>query len=161
MQPDLIDVIRGLRDDVLEVSRHGDREPPGAEVFEAVLGALAVHGDAAITLDLGFHDAVARRLAWGDGEEAIVADAERVFDRVVEAAERALSDPEQVMIVIEVAAQVTTTVARVVALAALARAGRDRATRLREEMSHRQLRDVLAKQHAAIQRLERDLKRDF
>ena len=51
--------------------------------------------------------------------------------------------------------------ARVVALAAVARAGRDRAARMREEMSQSQLKDVLEKQKLAIQRLEHELKDDF
>lgn len=50
---------------------------------------------------------------------------------------------------------------RVVALAAVARAGRDRAARMREELSHRQLQEVLEKQKAAIQRLEHELTQDF
>jgi hypothetical protein len=49
----------------------------------------------------------------------------------------------------------------VVALAAVARAGRDRAARTREEMAQDQLRDALVKQKATIQRLEHELKQDF
>jgi hypothetical protein len=158
---EISEAVRVLRDEVLDTVRHGDREPPGAEVFEALLRALAVRGDATPTLDLALHDAVARRLAWGDSEEAVLADAELVFDRLLTSVERAFRDPAEQMIVIEVATLVAVTVARVVALAAVARAGRDRAARLREEMSHRQLNDVLAKQKAAIQRLEQDLKQDF
>jgi hypothetical protein len=63
--------------------------------------------------------------------------------------------------VIETATQVAVTVARVVALAAVARAGRDRAARLREEMAQRQLQGVLENLKATIQRLEHELKQDF
>jgi hypothetical protein len=49
----------------------------------------------------------------------------------------------------------------VVAIAAVSRAGRDRATRMREDLAQRQLRDVLEKQKATIQWLEHELKQDF
>ena len=92
----------------------------------------------------------------------MLADAELVFDRLMVAIERAFRDPADQMVVIEAATQVAVTVARVVALAAVAtRASRDRAARLREEMAQRQLKDVLEKQRAAIIRLELEVKRDF
>jgi hypothetical protein len=81
-----------------------------------------------------------------------------VFDRLVVAVERAFRDPADQMIVFESATLVSVTVARVVSLAAVARASRDRAARLREEMSQRQLKEVLEKQKATIERLEADLK---
>jgi hypothetical protein len=62
------------------------------------------------------------------------------------------------MVLVEAALQVAVTVARVVSLAAVARASRDRAARLREELAQRQLRDVLEKQRASIVRLELDTK---
>ena len=105
-------------------------------------------------LDLQLHDAVTRRLAWGDSEEVVLADAETVFDRLMVAVERALRDPADRMVVIEAATQVAVTVARVVSLAAVGRASRDRAARLREEMAQRQLKEVLEKQRASIVRLE-------
>jgi len=49
----------------------------------------------------------------------------------------------------------------VVAIAAVARAGRDRAARSREEMAHGQLRDALDEQQATIERLEHELQQDF
>ena len=55
---------------------------------------------------------------------------------------------------IDAATGVAVTVARVVSLAAVARAARDRAARLREEMTQRQLKDVVEKQRASIVRLE-------
>jgi len=168
---DLLEAVRGLRDELLETAQHGDREPPGTEVFEAVLRALAVGGGArraaeasaprASPLDPSLQDAVARRLAWGESEEAVLADAEQVFDRLLAAADRALGDPESQITVIEAMTQVAVTVSRVVAGAAVARAVRDRAARSREEMTQRQLKEVLEKQKASIQRLERELKQDF
>jgi hypothetical protein len=158
---DMVEAVRVLRDEVLDTVLHGDRDPPGAEVFDAVLRALAVGGDSVPGLDLALHDAVARRLAWGDGEEVVLADAEAVFDRLMIAVERAFRDPADQMVVIEATTLVAVTVARVVALAAVARASRDRAARLREEMAQRQLGEALEKQKATISHLEEELKRDF
>ena len=160
-EADMVDSVFVLRDEVLDTVEHGDRDPPGAEVFEAVLRALAIGGESVPGLDLALHDAVSRRLAWGDGEEVVLADAERVFDRLMVAVERAFRDPADQMVVIEAATQVAVTVARVVSLAAVARASRDRAARLREEMAQRQLKEVLEKQKATILHLENELKQDF
>jgi len=158
---DLVEAVSVLRDEVLDTVEHGDRDPPGAEVFEALLNALTIGGESVPGLDLTLHDSVTRRLAWGDSEEVVLADAEMVFDRLMVAVERALRDPADRMVVIEAATQVAVTVARVVSLAAVGRASRDRAARLREEMAQRQLREVLDKQKAAIAHLENELKQDF
>ncbi|HEX7841703.1 MAG TPA: hypothetical protein VF469_29740 [Kofleriaceae bacterium] len=158
---DLTEAVCVLRDEVLDTVRHGDRDPPGAEVFEALLRALSIGGESVPGLDLTLHDAVARRLAWGDSEEAVLADAELVFDRLLISVDRAFRDLDDRMVVIEAATQVAVTVSRVVALAAVARAGRDRAARMREEMAQRQLQDVLENQKATIQRLEHELEQDF
>ncbi|HEU4732820.1 MAG TPA: hypothetical protein VFT22_33220 [Kofleriaceae bacterium] len=158
---DLTEAVRVLRDEVLDTVHHGDRDPPGAEVFEALLRALSIGGESVPGLDLTLHDAVARRLAWGDSEETVLADAEQVFDRLLTSVDRAFRDPEDQIVVIEAATQVAVTVARVVAQAAVARAGRDRAERTREELAQRQLQEVLEKQKATIQRLEHELQQDF
>jgi hypothetical protein len=155
---DLIEAVSVLRDEVLDTVEHGDRDPPGAEVFDALVNALTIGGESVPGLDLQLHEAVTRRLAWGDSEELVLADAERVFDRVLIAVERALREPADRMVVIEAATQVAVTVARVVSLAAVGRASRDRAERLREEMAQRQLKDVLEKQRASIVRLELEVK---
>src|SRR5689334_5137022 len=106
---DLVEAVKILRDEVLETVEHGDRDPPGSEVFEALLRALTIGGesisDPGSRLDLGLHDAVARRLAWGDAEETVLADAERVYDRTMVAIERSLRDPADRMVVIEAATQ--------------------------------------------------------
>ncbi|MGN6109848.1 MAG: hypothetical protein ACTHU0_32370 [Kofleriaceae bacterium] len=158
---DMVEAVRVLRDEVLDTVEHGDRDPPGAEVFDAVLRALSIGGESVPGLDLALHDAVSRRLAWGDSEEAVLADAEAVYDRLMIAVERAFRDPADQMVAIEAATLVAVTVARVVSLAAVARASRDRAARLREEMTQRQLKEVLEKQKASIVHLENELKRDF
>jgi hypothetical protein len=158
---DIIELVRVLRDEVLDTVEHGDRDPPGTEVFDGLLSALSIGGESVPGLDLTLHDSVARRLAWGDKEEEVLADAELVFDRLMNAIERSFRDPADQMVVIEAATQVAVTVARVVALAAVNRASRDRAARLREEMAQRQLRDVLIKQQNAIKQLEQNINRDF
>jgi len=158
---DMVESVRVLRDEVLDTVEHGDRDPPGAELFDALLRALTIGGESVPGLDLQLHDAVSRRLAWGDSEEAVLSDAEMVFDRLLVAVDRAFRDPADRMVVVEAATQVAVTVARVVSLAALARATRDRAARLREELAQRQLKEVLEKQKATIARLEQDLARDF
>jgi hypothetical protein len=158
---DMVESVRVLRDEVLDTVEHGDRDPPGAEVFDAVLRALAIGGESVPGLDLALHDAVSRRLAWGDSEEVVLADAEMVFDRLMVSVERAFRDPADRMVVIETATMVAVTVARVVSLAAVARASRDRAARLREEMAQRQLREVLEKQKLTIEHLEVELKTDY
>lgn len=151
---ELTESVRVLRDEVLDTVEHGDRDPPGAEVFDALLRALSIGGESVPGLDLALHDAVSRRLAWGDTEEALLADAELVFDRLMIAVDRAFRDPADQMVVVEAATLVAVTVARVVSLAAVARASRDRAARLREELAQRQLQDVLGKQKLVISRLE-------
>jgi hypothetical protein len=153
---DLVEAVSVLRDEVLDTVEHGDRDPPGAEVFDALINALTIGGESVPGLDLTLHDSVTRRLAWGDSEEVVLADAEMVFDRLMIAVERALRDPADRMVVIEAATQVAVTVARVVSLAAVGRASRDRAARLREEMAQRQLREVLEKQHNALAKLEEE-----
>ena len=154
-ETDIIESVRVLRDEVLATAEHGDRDPPGAEVFDALVRALTLGGESMSSgLDLGLHDAVARRLAWGDSEDTVLADAELVFDRVMTAVDRAFRDAADRLVIIEAATQVAGTVARVVSLAAVQRAARDRAARVREEMAQRQLRGVLQKQRASIVRLE-------
>lgn len=155
---DLLESVKVLRDEVLDTVEHGDRDPPGTEVFDALLRALQIGGESVPGLDLTLHDSVARRLAWGDIEETVLADAERVFDRLMIAVERAFRDPADRMVVIEAATQVAVTVSRVVSLAAVGRASRDRAARLREEMAQRGLKEVLEKQRSSIVRLEFETK---
>ena len=157
---DMFEAVQVLRDEVLATVEHGDRDPPGTEVFDAILRALAMNGESLPGIDLQLHDAVSRRLAWGDGEENVLADAEVVFDRLMVAVERAFRDPADQMVVVEAATLVSTTVARIISLAAVNRASHDRAARMREEMSQRQLREVLERQAASIVTLETELGTD-
>ena len=149
----LADRVGVLRDEVLDVVEKGDRDQPGTDVFDAIVRAIAACGETAPGIDLTLHDAIARRLAWGDSEELVLAECEDVFERLARAAERGLRDPAEEMLVLEVAAEVATQVARIVALAALGRASRDRAARSREELAQRRLRDALSDQRATLTRL--------
>ena len=156
----IADRVMVLRDEVLEIVEHGDRDQPGVDLFDAIVRALAAYGETAPGIDLTLHDAIARRLAWGDTEEVVLADAERVFERLAHAASRALREPAEEMLVLEVAAEVTTQVARIIALAAVTRAQRDRTARTREELAQRRLRDALADQSSTLVRLEVEPSRD-
>jgi hypothetical protein len=154
MGSNLADRLLVLRDEVLDTAERGDGEAPGAEVFDAVVRMIAAQGDTVPGLDLQLHDAIARRLAWGDREEAILADAEAVFARIMKATQRAFRDPGEEVLLAEVTAEVVCGAARIVALAAVARAGRERAARLREELAQRRLKDALNQQKADLARLE-------
>lgn len=151
--PPIADRVLVLRDEVLDTVGVGDRDPPGAEIFDAIVRALVVAGETNPGLDHTLHDAISRRLAWGDTEDVVLTDAEMVYDRLANAARRSFAEPNDEMMVIEIAAEVTCAAARIVALAALGRAGRERAARLREELAQRRLREALERQAQDLERL--------
>jgi hypothetical protein len=154
----LADRIQVLRDEVLDTAERGDRDPPGVEVFDALLRAIALTDTGSPDmLDLTLHDAVARRLAWGDTEEKVLADAGDVFDRLIVASARALRDPNDQIAVTEVAGEVLTALSRIVALSTVGRATRDRTARTREELAQRRLREALAEQKATLARLKQEM----
>jgi hypothetical protein len=150
----LSDRVTVLRDEVLDLAELGDGEPRGAEIFDGVVRALVIEGETTPGLDHTLHDAIARRLAWGDSEEEVLADADEVYRRFMVAAQRAFRDPDEEIMVIEQAAMVACATARMVAQAALGRAGRERAARLREDMSQRRLREALRRQKLELNRLD-------
>jgi hypothetical protein len=143
-----------LRDEVLDAVGRGDGDPPGAEIFDAVVRGVLARDDTTPGLDLTLHDAIARRLAWGDGEAQVVRDAEDIFSRLVAAARRSLRDPGEEAVVIEVAAEVVTSTSRIVAVAAASRSARERTGRLREELAQKSLREILARQREVLARLD-------
>ncbi len=153
--PTLADRVAVLRDEVLLTAECGDREPLGAEVFDAIVRALVVENETDPGLDHTLHDAITRRLAWGDTEEDVLANASDVCDRLMVAAQRSFTDPGEEMEVLQQAVQVGCAAARILAQAALGRAGRERAARLREEMGQRRLREALARQKQELDRLNR------
>jgi hypothetical protein len=158
---DLGERVAILRDEVLGIVEGGSEDSPAVAVFDAVVRTLSAGLDTAAGLDLTLHDAVARRLAWGDTEETIGSAAEQVFARLARAARRAFRDPDEEMLVLETAADVVAGTARIVALAAVARAARDRAALLREEAAQRRLREALAEQQENLHRLEGDASQHF
>jgi hypothetical protein len=58
------------------------------------------------------------------------------------------------MLVLETGAEVVGSAARIVALAAVGRGGRDRAAALREELAQRRLKEALTEQAKMLKRLE-------
>ena len=142
-----------LRDEVLDVVAGGSEDAPAVAIFDAVVRSLSAGPDTAAGLDLTLHDAVDRRLAWGDTEQAILDDADLVFARLARAAQRALRDPDEEMLVLEAAAEVVCSTARILGLSAVGRAGRDRAAALREELAQRRLREALDEQTRNLRRL--------
>jgi hypothetical protein len=155
---DLAERVAVLRDEVLETALHGDSAPPGAEIFDAVVRALIIGGSSLTGIDLHLYDAAARRLAWGDTEQMVLADVDAVYSKLLKALERSFRDVDDQMAIIEVATQVSASVARVVAMHAVQRGNHDRAARMREEMTQRHLKEAIEKQKTAIARLEVALK---
>jgi hypothetical protein len=151
--PSLADRVAVLRDEVLATAENSvDREPPGSEVFDAVLRALAVSTETG--LDLALHDAVARRLAWGDTEAKVLADAGEVCRRLLAAAQRALRDPADELQVASSVAEAASSAARIVAMLVLGRVARERSAQLREEMAQERLGQALERQREELARLE-------
>ncbi|MBK7540150.1 MAG: hypothetical protein IPI49_33310 [Myxococcales bacterium] len=153
---ELVERVAVLRDEVLDVSGVGASDAC-AEIFEAVLSALTLGTESIAGIDVTVQDSVARRLAWGDSESQLLADAEWLFDRLLIACERAFRDHDDQMVVIEAATGVSVMLSRALARHAVARAARDRASRLREEMAQRQLLDAVDKQAQRIAEREREL----
>jgi hypothetical protein len=152
--PSLADRVAVLRDEVLATADTGEREPPGNEVFDAVLRGLASSSETTPGLDLALHDAVARRLAWGDTEAKVLDDATEVSRRLLAAAQRALRDPADELRVALAVAEAASAAARIVAILVLGRVARERAAQLREEMAQERLGQALERQREELARLE-------
>lgn len=153
MSEDVAQRVMVLRDEVLDVAEVGEEDPPGAEIFEAIVRALMAEDATSAGLDLALHDAVSRRLAWGEPEDAVLASADLVCRRLLSATQRAFRNPLEEMLVAEVATEVVSAAARIVAQAAVSRAGRERAACLREELAQRSLREALERQSEDLARL--------
>jgi len=150
---DLADCMEALRDDVLSPVDDLDQEPPGVEIFDAVIRAIVAEVETSPGLDMALHEAISRRLAWGELESIILADAEEVYDRLLIACQRVVIDPVDEILVAEVTTEVVCAAARVVAHAAISRGSHERAACLREELVHRRLRDILHRQEEEFARL--------
>lgn len=143
-----------LRDEVLETATVGETDPSGSEIFDAIVRAVGADDPAGAALDLALHDAVSRRLAWGEREDVVLASTDQIYQRLLSACHRAFRDPAEEMLVIEVATEVICSASRIVAQAALTRASRERATYLREELAQRRLEDALERQREELAWLE-------
>ncbi len=151
--------VSALRDEVLNTAELGDQLATGGEVFDAVVRWLVSQGETSAGLDLTLHEAITQRLAWGAPEAMVLANADSVCKRLLEAAYRALRDPAERMAIAEAVAEVGVICGRIIASAALGRSGRERASVLREEVLQSRLSDALARQKKEIAALERALKK--
>jgi len=70
------------------------------------------------------------------------------------AVQRAIRDPLDEMVVIETIAEVGCAAARIIALAAVGRGARERASQMREELAQNRLRQALERQREEIEKLE-------
>jgi hypothetical protein len=156
MSENLANRVIVLRDEVLDIAELGADDPPGAEIFDAIVRAVMAGDATSPGLDLVLHDAVSRRLAWGEPEDAVLSSADMVCRRLLSASQRAFRDPEEEMLVAEVATEVVCAAARIVAQAAVSRAGRERAACLREELAQRRLGDALVRQGEDLAQLQGD-----
>lgn len=143
-----------LRDEVFERADLATGPERGTEVFDAVVRQLVSAGQTSPGLDLALHEAIARRLAWGESEHEVLADADAVCKRLVTAAQRAFPVEVDRIAVVSTTAAVACTAARIVALAVVGRASRERAAARRETSATERLERALARQEARLARLE-------
>lgn len=141
-----------LRDEVLDTASLGDEEPPGSELFDAILRELDEEGGDGDSDRLA--SGLARRLAWGAREVELLADIEVVCRRLLDAAERSFRDPADASRVATAGAAVACRAARLLSQAAVGRAERERAAHMREELAQGRLRKALERQRSEIGRLE-------
>jgi hypothetical protein len=153
---DLVERVAKLRDAVLDGDGAASSEGC-AELFEAVLSALTLGSESVAGIEVAAQDVVARRLAWGDSEARLLEDMGWLFDRVLAVVADGVGDDDEQMVVIEAVTQVSSMVSRAIALSALARAARDRAARVREQMAQRQLRDAVRTQRERLGDRSEDL----
>ncbi len=153
----LADRVAGLRDEVLSAPDGGEREPPGSEVFDAVLRILSGPDPEASEVDLALQDGIARRLAWRDSELRVLSDAGEVCRRLLAAARRSIRDAEDEMAVARAVAEAGSAATRILTLLVLGRIARERAALLREELAHERLGQAIERQREELARLEQAL----
>lgn len=154
MSTSLADRVAVLRDEVLDTAHAGDDDDAAAAVFAAIVRHVESSGETTPGIDLALHDAVRRRILWGDSERDVLAGSAAVMERLLRATPRAFRDPMEELLVIEAAAETCAAVGRIVTLTACARAGRERVAQVREELDEARLSDELGRQRAELARLE-------
>ena len=90
-----------LRDEGLNCAELGENAP-GGEIFEAILANLTHLGETDPGLDLSLHDALSRRLAWGESPSTVAVDCDSVCTRLIDATLRSFPDPGDATQVISV-----------------------------------------------------------
>lgn len=143
-----------LRDEALNTAEFGP-DAPGSEIFDAVVNRLATMGDTEPGLDMRLHDSLSRRLAWGENPSTVIVDCDLVCKRLVAAAQRSFTDPEESTKIVAIITDVACTAARHIARFTVQGASKERAQQRRELMVQRQLRTALEQQEALIQKLSR------
>lgn len=154
----LSDKIQVLRDEVLNTEERGP-DATGGEIFDAIVHRLASYNETNPDIDLSLNDVLARRLAWGEPEASIIADADSVCKRLAAAAVRSLRHYDDERRVIEAATEVADATARFVAMAVVQRAGKERTAIRRQEALLAKLDDAIAAQKAEIEILEKKVAR--
>ncbi len=154
MSENLADRVMVLRDEVLETAEVGEADAPNSEIFDAIVRAVSINDAASAGLDLALHDAVSRRLAWGEPEDIVLASNDQICQRLSSACRRAFRDSAEEMLVTEAATEVICAAARIVAQAAVSRASRERGAFLRAELAQRRLEQVLTRQREELAWLE-------
>jgi hypothetical protein len=147
--------IAAMREEILVVAPAGDREPPGAELFDGVVRLLGGRRGGIEELEVRLHEGLARRLAWGEPERAILADAATIAQRLLGRA-AGLGPIEAAELAVAVG-EAGGAIARILTLAALGRVARDRAAHLREELAQDRLNAALDRQRAELDELEAEL----
>ncbi len=138
-----------LRDEALNTAEYGE-ESPGREIFDAISRRLSklevVDSDDEMEIDLSLHDALSRRLAWGEDPSAVLMDCQEVSQRILEAVRRSFSSADEAITIFAIVTVVSCAASRHLARVTVERASKEKAAVRRELMAQRQLSSVLEHQ---------------
>lgn len=142
-----------LRDEALNTSEHGE-EAPGREIFDAISYRIdnlqeSERADE-MDIDLSLHDALSRRLAWGEDPTTVLLDCQEVSQRVLDAVRRSFSISEEAIAIIAIVTVVSCAASRHLARLSVERASKEKGKLRREMMAQRQLKAVLEEQETAL-----------
>jgi hypothetical protein len=145
-----------LRDEALNCAEFGD-EATGGEIFDAIRNQLFRSTDTDPGLDLSLHDALSRRLAWGENPAAVLVDCDAVCKRLTAAVLRSFPSPKESTKIIGIITEVACQSARHLARVAAQQTSKERALERREAMVQQQLQSVLDQQEELIRDLSGQL----